>query len=62
MYFVFYVVSLLINFPLFRQSVGVGIKIALTLLTELTDEQSELEETGCQTLLLKLEPADLDQG
>ena len=25
-------------------------------LTELTDEQSELVEMGCQTLLLKLEP------
>lgn len=54
-------VSLLINFPLFRQSVGVPIKIA-TPLTELTDEQSELEEMGCQTLLLKLESANLDQG
>lgn len=56
-----YVASLLINFPLLRQSVGVWLKIA-TPLTELTDEQSELEEMGCQTSLLKLEPANLDQG
>lgn len=53
--------SLLINFPLLRQSVGVGIKIA-TPLAELADEQSEMEEMGCKTLLLKLDAANLDQG
>ncbi len=54
-------VSLLINFPLLRQSVGVWIKIAAPQ-TELTDEQSELEGKCCQMLLLKFEPTDLDQG
>lgn len=54
-------VSPSINHPLLRQSVGVRMKTA-TPLTELTDEQSVLEEMGCQTLPLKLEPANLDQG
>lgn len=53
--------SLLINFALFHQSVGVRLKIAAPL-TERTDEQSESEEIGCQTLLLKLEAANLDPG